>query len=216
MWCLPANSGLHLATGVQPGSTRSTNVPSTRRLKPSALRFPHCGTTCTSAQHSRSAQRAVSSRKGAGKVQETLQVKAVDACWVAALCCLYLAIREASAPHSLTCSIFQRVPGNPYQSLQSADKIWRQLCNTDPTQASARTVVTEYKTPLPETADLSSTQDVVVLGGTLGIFLATALLLRGKSVTVVERNALLGRDQEWNISKADMQVKMICSEFTAA
>ena len=58
---------------------------------------------------------------------------------------------------------------------------------------------------MPEVAD-THTQDIVVLGGTLGIFLATALRLQGKSVTVVERNALLGRDQEWNISRADMQV----------
>ncbi|KAL3150418.1 hypothetical protein ABBQ32_000255 [Trebouxia sp. C0010 RCD-2024] len=182
MWCLPANSGLHLATSLQPGLTRSNNAPSPGPLKPSAVRFLLCGTTCKSTQHSRSAQRAVSSRKGAGKVQETLQ----------------------------------RVPGNPYQSLQSADKTWHQLCNTDPRQASARTVVTEHKTPLPQTADLTSTQDVVVLGGTLGIFLATALLLRGKSVTVVERNALLGRDQEWNISKADMQVFVEVGVLTAA
>lgn len=97
------------------------------------------------------------------------------------------------------------MPGNPYLSLQKADKVWHQLCNTDPRQASARTVVTEHKTPMPEVAD-THTQDIVVLGGTLGIFLATALLLQGKSVTVVERNALLGRDQEWNISRADMQV----------
>jgi len=46
----------------------------------------------------------------------------------------------------------------------------------------------------------------VVLGGTLGIFLATALQLRGKSVAVVEQNRLVGREQEWNISRADMQV----------
>ena len=67
--------------------------------------------------------------------------------------------------------------------------------------------MTEQNTSLPEVAD-THMQDVVVLGGTLGIFLATALLLRGKSVTVVERNALLGRDQEWNISRADMQVRL--------
>lgn len=103
MWCLPANSGLHLATSLQPGLTRSNNAPSPGPLKPSAVRFLLCGTTCKSTQHSRSAQRAVSSRKGAGKVQETLQVKAVVSCWVAVLCCLYLAIREAAAPHSLTC-----------------------------------------------------------------------------------------------------------------
>ena len=101
--------------------------------------------------------------------------------------------------------VFQGVPGNPYQSLQKADATWHQLCNTNSRGTSAPQVVTERKLPLPASAD-TETQDVIVLGGTLGIFLATALLLKGRSVTVVERNALLGRDQEWNISRADMQV----------
>lgn len=102
-------------------------------------------------------------------------------------------------------SVFQGVPGNPYQGLQKADAIWHQLCNTTSRGTSARQVVTESKLLLPESAG-TQTQDVTVLGGTLGIFLATALLLKGRTVTVVERNALLGRDQEWNISRADMQV----------
>lgn len=68
-------------------------------------------------------------------------------------------------------------------------------------------VVTEQNTSLPEVAD-SHMQDIVVLGGTLGTVVAAALLLRGKSITAVEQNALLGRDQEWNISRADMQVRL--------
>ncbi|GAQ77784.1 Hypothetical protein KFL_000030600 [Klebsormidium nitens] len=47
--------------------------------------------------------------------------------------------------------------------------------------------------------------DVVVCGGTLGVFLATALQLRGKRVAIVERGVLMGRAQEWNISKQEMQ-----------
>ncbi|KAI3426308.1 hypothetical protein D9Q98_008681 [Chlorella vulgaris] len=46
--------------------------------------------------------------------------------------------------------------------------------------------------------------DVVVCGGTLGIFLATALQLRGMQVVVVERGPLLGRAQEWNISRKEV------------
>ena len=42
--------------------------------------------------------------------------------------------------------------------------------------------------------------DVVVCGGTLGIFVATALALKGHSVAVVEGGKLRGREQEWNIS----------------
>ncbi|GAX23163.1 hypothetical protein FisN_33Lh056 [Fistulifera solaris] len=42
--------------------------------------------------------------------------------------------------------------------------------------------------------------DVVVCGGTLGIFFATALQLHGHNVCVVEAGELRGREQEWNLS----------------
>ena len=61
------------------------------------------------------------------------------------------------------------------------------------------------RTEVPRQA-LQGQYDVVVLGGTLGIFMATALLMRGYSVLVLERNQLKGRDQDWNISRADMKV----------
>ena len=83
--------------------------------------------------------------------------------------------------------------------------MWQKLCNLDPKQASASTVLTEVKTLLSDSSKKEQ-QDVVVLGGTLGIFLATSLVVKGRKVTVVERNALLGRDQDWNMSRADMQV----------
>ena len=46
--------------------------------------------------------------------------------------------------------------------------------------------------------------DVVVCGGTLGIFVATALQLKGHDVCVVEGGTLQGREQEWNISMDEM------------
>jgi hypothetical protein len=43
--------------------------------------------------------------------------------------------------------------------------------------------------------------DVVVCGGTLGIFFAAALQLRGiTKIAVLEAGKLKGREQEWNIS----------------
>merc|ERR1719258_988692 len=42
--------------------------------------------------------------------------------------------------------------------------------------------------------------DVVVLGGMLGIFAASAFQARGLKVCVVERGPLAGRNQEWNLS----------------
>lgn len=49
------------------------------------------------------------------------------------------------------------------------------------------------------------TFDVVVAGGTLGIFYATALAARGCRVAVVERGRIQGRKQEWNISREEIQ-----------
>ena len=50
------------------------------------------------------------------------------------------------------------------------------------------------------------TYDVVVCGGTLGIFLAAALAVsRGLRVAVVERGTLRGRQQEWNISRKELR-----------
>jgi hypothetical protein len=45
---------------------------------------------------------------------------------------------------------------------------------------------------------------VIVCGGTLGIFIAYALQLKGLNVCVVEGGKLQGREQEWNISMDEM------------
>jgi glycine/D-amino acid oxidase-like deaminating enzyme len=47
--------------------------------------------------------------------------------------------------------------------------------------------------------------DVVVAGGTLGVFVAVALAGQGWRVAVVERGPLAGRKQEWNISRKELQ-----------
>nr|WP_238718412.1 FAD-dependent oxidoreductase [Petrachloros mirabilis] len=62
------------------------------------------------------------------------------------------------------------------------------------------TVITAETSPLT-TVDW----DVVVCGGTLGIFMAAALAQRGWRVALLERGILCGRDQEWNISRSELQ-----------
>jgi len=47
--------------------------------------------------------------------------------------------------------------------------------------------------------------EVAICGGTLGIFFATALALKGHKVVVVEAGNLQGREQEWNISLDEME-----------
>jgi len=46
--------------------------------------------------------------------------------------------------------------------------------------------------------------DIVVCGGTLGVFIATALQLKGLRICVIEAGKLKGREQEWNISMKEL------------
>jgi lycopene cyclase CruP len=49
------------------------------------------------------------------------------------------------------------------------------------------------------------TWDVVVCGGTLGILLGATLACQGWRVAVLERGTFRGREQEWNISRHELQ-----------
>ena len=51
---------------------------------------------------------------------------------------------------------------------------------------------------------VSPQYDVIVSGGTLGIFFGLALQNKGYKVCVIERNKILGRQQEWNISRKEL------------
>jgi lycopene cyclase CruP len=46
--------------------------------------------------------------------------------------------------------------------------------------------------------------DVIICGGTLGIFLAATLQKKGYKIALIERGILQGRDQEWNISRHEL------------
>ncbi len=48
--------------------------------------------------------------------------------------------------------------------------------------------------------------DIVICGGTLGILLGAALQKQGWRTAVIERGILRGREQEWNISRQELQV----------
>lgn len=57
---------------------------------------------------------------------------------------------------------------------------------------------------LRESSSNNKDYDVIVCGGTLGIFIAMSLQLRGLKVCVVEGGTLQGREQEWNISMEEL------------
>lgn len=116
------------------------------------------------------------------------------------------------AEKSLTQRVMERVPSevqaggaggtSTYDGLLRCDEAWKNLRNMKTGEAAgpAPEFVREGLAPLPADA----TYDVVVCGGTLGIFVATALQLRGHRVAVVERGPLVGRRQEWNISRHEL------------
>ncbi|NEO80367.1 FAD-dependent oxidoreductase [Moorena sp. SIO4G3] len=99
---------------------------------------------------------------------------------------------------SQTEQILSQLPGDVLGRLRSADKVWKALRDgTTPIPE----VITETEAGLG-TLDL----DVVICGGTLGILIGAALQQRGWRVAVVERGVLRGRDQEWNISRQELEV----------
>jgi lycopene cyclase CruP len=89
---------------------------------------------------------------------------------------------------------------NPAQSsaLETVDRLWSTLRQQTPTMEP---LVVIDKTNLGELD-----ADVAICGGTLGIFIAVALQKQGHKVILLERGKLKGREQEWNISRPELQV----------
>jgi len=58
--------------------------------------------------------------------------------------------------------------------------------------------------------------DVVVSGGTLGILIGCALAQLGWRVALIERGILRGREQEWNISRQELEVFLELNLLSAA
>jgi lycopene cyclase CruP len=99
---------------------------------------------------------------------------------------------------SKTEQILQQLPGNVLGSLRGADQLWQTLReNTAPIPQ----VIQESQEPLG-TLDW----DVVICGGTLGILIGCALQKCGWRVALIERGILRGREQEWNISRKELDV----------
>lgn len=98
---------------------------------------------------------------------------------------------------TLTEQYLSPLPGNPLAGLRRVDAQWQSL--------------RQGKLPVPEVVQSNSTAieldwDVVVCGGTLGILLGAALARQGWRVALVERGTLRGREQEWNISRQELEV----------
>jgi lycopene cyclase CruP len=97
---------------------------------------------------------------------------------------------------SLTEQILSQLPGT-LDNLRRADALWRAY-RDHPLPVTP--VVSEDATLLTEVD-----WDAVICGGTLGILIGAALAQRGWKVAVIERGRLRGREQEWNISRQELQ-----------
>jgi lycopene cyclase CruP len=98
---------------------------------------------------------------------------------------------------TLTESVLDQMPANTMQNLQRIDSFW-QAYQADEQPISV--VVRRSETALNE-LDC----DVVICGGTLGVFIGCALAMRGWQVTIIEQGILRGREQEWNISRPELE-----------
>ncbi|MBW4468745.1 MAG: FAD-binding oxidoreductase [Pegethrix bostrychoides GSE-TBD4-15B] len=98
---------------------------------------------------------------------------------------------------SLTAQILSQLPGT-LETLRRADLLWQSY------RDSSLPVVTVIQ----ESPELLTQPDwdVIICGGTLGILIGAALAERGWRVALLERGRLRGRDQEWNISRQELQV----------
>ncbi|MEH2467718.1 FAD-binding oxidoreductase [Nostoc sp.] len=99
---------------------------------------------------------------------------------------------------SLTEQILSQLPGDVLGGLRQGDRI---LTSVRENTAPIPTLVKESQQPLG-VVDF----DVVICGGTLGILIGCALAVKGLRVALMERGILRGRDQEWNISRKELDV----------
>lgn len=99
---------------------------------------------------------------------------------------------------SITEDILSQLPGDVMAGLRKSDRI---LASLRADKAPIPSVVKENN-QLLDTVDW----DVIVCGGTLGILIGCALAVRGVKVGLIERGILRGREQEWNISRKELEV----------
>ena len=98
---------------------------------------------------------------------------------------------------NLTSEILAQQSDNVLERLRRADQFWSALKSGEIDAAE----VVSNSTNLIGEVDT----DIVISGGTLGILLGAALQQLGWRVILIERGILKGREQEWNISRHELQ-----------
>ena len=106
---------------------------------------------------------------------------------------------------SLTSEILSQQPDNVLKRLRQADRFWSALCSG---KIDAAEVISSSSTAIgdePSATLRDRDTDIVICGGTLGILLGAALQQLGWQVVLIERGVLKGREQEWNISRNELE-----------
>lgn len=109
---------------------------------------------------------------------------------------------------TLTEEILSQLPGDVLGGLRRSD---RALTSLRENTASVPMVVKQSQQSLG-----AVDWDVVICGGTLGILIGCALALKGLRVALIERSILRGREQEWNISRKELEVFLELDLLTEA
>jgi len=101
-----------------------------------------------------------------------------------------------------------KLPETTLANLSRVDHLWQRFKDND------RTV--QQVVDCTESLAGEPDWDVVICGGTLGIFLGCTLAKRGWRVALLERGMLQGRQQEWNISRQELEVLLELELLTPA
>ncbi len=88
------------------------------------------------------------------------------------------------------------LPENSRKGLKFADSRWQALRANN---LAHPTIIANSK----ETLNQLDT-DIIICGGTLGILIAATLQKKGYKVVLIEKSELRGREQEWNISRQEL------------
>ncbi len=109
---------------------------------------------------------------------------------------------------SLTEKYLSQQSSNILAGLRNADKFWSAIKENkiEPDRVVAKS---------QEKLDKHDT-NVVICGGTLGILLGASLQQAGWQVTLIEKGVLQGREQEWNISRQELEVFLELKLLTKA
>ncbi|KAI5083974.1 hypothetical protein GOP47_0000143 [Adiantum capillus-veneris] len=91
-----------------------------------------------------------------------------------------------------------------YAALKRMDQQWQKMRRGKSVTGPVPEVVRRDAGSCTKTISEAEVYDAVVCGGTLGIFVAAVLSIKGFKCAVIEKGKLQGRSQEWNISRKEL------------